>query len=74
MVGNSGEQSACGWCKDKRGLSWQIALLVLTEVIADPDRAAAKRTIDAMMEMSKIDIATIEEARRRNQETHHLAH
>jgi predicted 3-demethylubiquinone-9 3-methyltransferase (glyoxalase superfamily) len=64
IVGNGGKESACGWCKDKWGLSWQITPLALTKAITDPDRAAAKRAFDAMMEMSKIDIAAIEAARR----------
>ena len=54
----------CGWCKDKWGLSWQITPAVLMQAIADPDPAAAKRSFDAMMEMQKIDIVTIEAARR----------
>jgi predicted 3-demethylubiquinone-9 3-methyltransferase (glyoxalase superfamily) len=64
IVGNSGQESACGWCKDKWGLSWQITPRVLTEGIADPDPATAKRVFDAMMTMRKIDIAVIEAARR----------
>ena len=64
IVGNGGQESACGWCKDKWGLSWQITPIALIEAIADPDPAAAKRSFDAMMEMQKIDIATIEAARR----------
>ena len=64
IVGNGGEESQCGWCKDKWGLSWQITPIVLTEAIMDSDRAAAKRAFDAMMQMKKIDIATIEAARR----------
>lgn len=64
IVGHDGEESACGWCKDKWGISWQITPLALTQGIADPDRAAAKRVFDAMMQMGKIDIATIEAARR----------
>ena len=64
IVGNGGEESACGWCKDKWGLSWQITPLALTKAITDPDPAAAKRAFDAMMEMKKIDIAAIEAARR----------
>jgi 2-polyprenyl-6-hydroxyphenyl methylase/3-demethylubiquinone-9 3-methyltransferase len=63
IVGNGGQESACGWCKDKWGLSWQITPRALTEAITDPDRAAAKRAFDAMMEMGKIDIAAIEAAR-----------
>ena len=64
IVGNGGQESACGWCKDKWGVSWQITPVALTEAIADPDPAAAKRAFDAMMTMHKIDIATIEAARR----------
>jgi len=63
IVGNGGAESACGWCKDKWGLSWQITPLALTKAITDPDRVAAKRAFDAMMQMKKIDIATIETAR-----------
>ncbi|WP_439609485.1 VOC family protein [Hydrogenophaga sp.] len=64
VVGNGGQESACGWCKDRWGLSWQITPRALTEAIADPDRAAAKRAFEAMMTMGKIDIAAIEAARR----------
>jgi len=64
IVGNGGEESACGWCKDKWGLSWQITPLALTKAVTDPDRAAAKRAFDAMMQMKKIDIAAIEAAHR----------
>jgi predicted 3-demethylubiquinone-9 3-methyltransferase (glyoxalase superfamily) len=64
IVGNGGKESVCGWCKDKWGLSWQITPLALMDAIADPDPAAAKRAFDAMMEMTKIDIAAIEKARR----------
>jgi len=64
IIGNGGEASACGWCKDKWGISWQITPAALMDAIADPDPAAAKRAFDAMMEMGKIDIATIEAARR----------
>lgn len=63
IVGNGGQESACGWCKDKWGLSWQITPVALIEAITDPDRAAAKRAFDAMMQMGKIDIAAIEAAR-----------
>ena len=63
IVGNGGQESACGWCKDKWGLSWQITPLALTKAITDPDPAAAKRAFDAMMQMQKIDIAAIEAAR-----------
>lgn len=62
IVGNGGQESECGWCKDKWGLSWQITPRVLSAAIASPDRAAAKRAFDAMMSMRKIDIAAIEAA------------
>lgn len=64
IVGNGGQESACGWCKDKWGVSWQITPRALMAAITDPDRAAAKRAFDAMMTMGKIDIAVIEAARR----------
>ncbi len=63
IVDNGGEESACGWCKDKYGLSWQITPRALLNGMADPDRAAAKRVMEAMMTMKKIDIAAIERAR-----------
>ena len=63
IVGNGGQASSCGWCKDKWGVSWQITPEALTRAIADPDRAASKRAFQAMMEMQKIDIAAIEKAR-----------
>lgn len=62
IVGNGGEESVCGWCKDRWGLSWQITPVALTQAVTDPDPAAAKRAFDAMMEMKKIDIAAIEAA------------
>ena len=64
IVGHGGQESECGWCKDKWGLSWQITPRALIAAITDPDPAAAKRAFDAMMTMRKIDIATIERARR----------
>ncbi|MCO5328582.1 MAG: VOC family protein [Ilumatobacteraceae bacterium] len=64
IVGNGGIESACGWCKDRWGLSWQITPRALTDGMADPDPAAAKRVFDAMMTMQKIDVAAIEAARR----------
>ncbi len=64
IVGNGGQESECGWCKDKWGVSWQITPRALTDGIADPDPAVAKRVFDAMMTMQKIDIARIEAARR----------
>ena len=64
IVGNGGQESACGWCKDKWGVNWQITPVALTKAYMDPDRAAAKRAFDAMMTMRKIDIAAIEAAHR----------
>ncbi len=64
IVENGGEESACGWCKDKWGVSWQITPRVLMDAVTGPDRAAAKRAFDAMMDMRKIDVAAIEAARR----------
>jgi predicted 3-demethylubiquinone-9 3-methyltransferase (glyoxalase superfamily) len=63
IVGNGGQESACGWCKDKWGLSWQITPRVLTEAMA-AGGDEAKRAFDAMMTMKKIDVAAIEAARR----------
>jgi predicted 3-demethylubiquinone-9 3-methyltransferase (glyoxalase superfamily) len=63
IVGNGGQESACGWCKDRWGLSWQITPRVLTEAIA-AGGDEGRRAFEAMMEMGKIDIATIEKARR----------
>jgi predicted 3-demethylubiquinone-9 3-methyltransferase (glyoxalase superfamily) len=57
-----GEESACGWCKDKWGFSWQITPRVLLDAMSNPDKAAGKRAFEAMMTMKKIDIATIEAA------------
>src|SRR5436189_1006295 len=64
IVGNGGEESACGWCKDKWGLSWQITPIALIEGVTDTDPEVAKRVFDAMMKMKKIDIAAIKAARR----------
>jgi len=64
IIGNGGQASACGWCKDKWGLSWQITPRALTDALVDPDPAAARRAFAAMMEMGKIDIARLEAARR----------
>jgi 2-polyprenyl-6-hydroxyphenyl methylase/3-demethylubiquinone-9 3-methyltransferase len=64
LVANGGQESECGWCKDRWGLSWQITPQALSEAISDPDQAAAKRAFNAMMGMRKIDIAAIEAARR----------
>ena len=62
IVGNGGEESECGWCKDKWGVHWQIMPIALTKAYTNPDRAVAKRAFDAMMTMKKIDIAAIEAA------------
>ena len=64
IVGEGGAESACGWCKDRWGFSWQITPRQLTEGMTDPDPAAAKRVFEAMMTMRKIDVAKIEAARR----------
>jgi 2-polyprenyl-6-hydroxyphenyl methylase/3-demethylubiquinone-9 3-methyltransferase len=63
IIGNSGQESECGWFKGKWGLSWRITPRVLMKAVTDSDRAAAKRAFDAMMTMRKIDIAAIEAAR-----------
>ena len=63
IVNNGGQESQCGWCKDRWGLSWQITPRVLTDALA-ADGAEAKRAFAAMMTLGKIDIATIEAARR----------
>ncbi len=62
IVGGGGEESMCGWCKDKWGLSWQITPRVLMEATTSADPAVAKRAFDAMMQMRKIDVAAIEAA------------
>jgi predicted 3-demethylubiquinone-9 3-methyltransferase (glyoxalase superfamily) len=62
VVGNGGQESACGWCKDRWGFSWQITPRILLEANNSPDKAAAKRAFDAMMTMKKIDVAKIEAA------------
>ncbi len=62
IVGNGGQESHCGWCKDRWGVSWQITPRALMDAVADPDPAAAKRAFDAMMTMGKIDVAAIEAA------------
>lgn len=64
IIDNGGEASMCGWCKDKWGISWQITPLVLSQAVTSSDPAAAKRAFEAMMQMQKIDIATIEAALR----------
>jgi len=63
IIGNGGTPSACGWCKDRWGISWQITPRVLTEGMA-AGGAEARRVFEAMMQMTKIDVAAIEAARR----------
>jgi predicted 3-demethylubiquinone-9 3-methyltransferase (glyoxalase superfamily) len=62
IISSGGEESECGWCRDKWGLSWQITPRVLMDALGNPDRAAAKRAFLAMMHMRKIDVAAIEAA------------
>ncbi len=62
IVGNGGQESACGWCRDKWGLSWQITPRVLTEAVTSEDPGVARRAFEAMMTMRKIDVAAIEAA------------
>ena len=62
-MGNGGQESACGWCKDRCGVSWQITPRVLTEALA-AGGSEARRAFAAMMDMTKIDVAAIEAARR----------
>ncbi|HEX2136300.1 MAG TPA: VOC family protein [Microvirga sp.] len=64
IVGNGGQESECGWCKDRWGFSWQITPRALLRANSNPDRAAAKRAFAAMMTMRKIDIARIQAAER----------
>ena len=62
IVSNGGAESACGWCRDRWGFSWQITPARLLELNASADRAQAKRVFEAMMTMTKIDIAALEAA------------
>lgn len=64
IVGNGGQESQCGWCKDKWGLSWQITPQMLLTSLSDPDRARSKRVFEAMMGMTRIDIAALEAAQK----------
>jgi predicted 3-demethylubiquinone-9 3-methyltransferase (glyoxalase superfamily) len=59
---NGGKESMCGWCKDRWGFSWQVTPRALLKATTNPDKAAAKRAMEAMMQMQKIDIAAIERA------------
>lgn len=62
IVNNSGQESECGWCKDKWGISWQIIPMALLEASYSSDPAVAKRVFDAMLKMKKIDVAIIQAA------------
>ncbi|HYD25743.1 MAG TPA: VOC family protein [Croceibacterium sp.] len=62
IVGNGGQESMCGWCKDKWGVSWQITPRILAENMDNPDKAASRRVFEAMMTMKKIDVAALEAA------------
>lgn len=62
LVGNGGQESQCGWCKDRWGISWQITPRILLEAVSGTDAAAARRAFEAMLPMKKIDIAAIEAA------------
>ena len=62
IVDSGGQESQCGWCKDKWGVSWQITPRILAENMDNPDKAAAKRVFEAMMSMKKIDVAALEAA------------
>ncbi|WP_434562773.1 VOC family protein [Pseudomonas sp. Z4-20] len=62
IIDNGGQASACGWCKDKWGVSWQISPRVLVDAVISTDKAAAKRAFEAMMTMTRIDIAAIQAA------------
>ena len=62
IVGNGGQESMCGWCKDKWGVSWQITPVALTKATMGPDPKVAQRAFDAMLQMKKIDVAAIEAA------------
>ncbi len=63
IVGNGGQESGCGWCRDRWGISWQITPFALTQGMRDPDPATRKRVFRAMMTMRKIDVAAIAAAR-----------
>jgi predicted 3-demethylubiquinone-9 3-methyltransferase (glyoxalase superfamily) len=64
IIGSGGSEGNCGWCKDRWGFSWQIVPRVLMTALGESDRAAAKRVMDTLMTMRRIDIAKIEAARR----------
>ena len=60
FVGDGGQESDCGWCKDKFGFSWQVVPRILTELLADPDPERASRAMQAMLTMKRLDVATFE--------------
>ena len=62
IVGNGGQESACGWCKDRWGVSWQITPRALSEAMTSPDPGVRERAFDAMLTMQKIDVAVIARA------------
>lgn len=62
LTADGGEESQCGWLKDKYGLSWQIVPTVLEQLLSDPDPAKAQRAMQAMLEMKKLDIAELKRA------------
>lgn len=62
LTEGGGQESQCGWLKDKYGLSWQVVPTVLPEMLKDPDHAKAKRVMEAMLKMKKIDIAALKQA------------
>jgi 2-polyprenyl-6-hydroxyphenyl methylase/3-demethylubiquinone-9 3-methyltransferase len=63
IIDEGGQASQCGWCKDRWGVSWQITPVVLTEALADTDPAVRKRVFEAMMKMTKLDVAALRAAR-----------
>ena len=60
FVGDGGQESDCGWCKDKFGFSWQVVPRILTELLADPDPGVVSRAMQAMLQMKRLDVATFE--------------
>ena len=62
LLADGGEPSVCGWLKDRFGLSWQVVPRQMAEMYASPDRAAAKRAMEAMLKMTKLDVAELERA------------
>lgn len=62
LIADGGEPSQCGWLKDRFGLSWQVVPKQLNEVLGGPDRDGARRAMEAMLQMTKLDVAKLEEA------------